>query len=155
MAGGALQERGTRHLARYKPAASSRTHLLAAALMWTLVGAGLGSVGVVWVLEADGARSLLFLAAGLALGVAKAAFVLRRTADRAIARIRARGDGRCLGGFFSCRTWLGVLFMIAAGRLLRSTSLPPEWLGLVYTAIGAALVTAASRFWRAWWLERT
>lgn len=55
------------------------------------------------------------------VGVVKSGFVLDRAARGEIARIRARGDGRCVGGFLSLRTWGFVLLMMVGGRVLRGT----------------------------------
>ena len=79
-----------------------------AALMWTVVGAMLLLFGVRWLVETGGPLMWAWVALALTIGVAKAVFILSHTADRAIGRIVARGDGRCIGGFFSWRTWLAV-----------------------------------------------
>ena len=62
-----------------------------------------------------------------------------------------RGDHRCVGGFFSWRTWIAVVVMMGAGWLLRHAGLPPGVLGVIYLAIGAALLIASSLLWQAWW----
>ena len=95
----------------------------------------------------------LVLAAAV-LGSAKARFVLRRSARRIIDRIRARGDGRCLGGFLSPATWAFVLAMVLLGRLLRAGWLPRTVVGFVYVAVGVALLLASGYIWQAW-SERT
>jgi hypothetical protein len=92
----------------------------------------------------------LLVAAAVALGLIKARFVLDRTAIRMIERIRARGDGRCIGGFQSLRSWVFVLLMVAAGRLLRGSPLPRIVAGLLYLAVGTALLLATRRLWHAW-----
>jgi hypothetical protein len=129
------------------PAASRSTHLLAAALMWSLVGLGLLIAGILWILRSGSpwAPPMIVLA-GL-LGWFKARFVLSRTAERTVRRIEERGDGRCLGGFLSWKSWLLVAGMMLLGRFLRHSSLPLLWRGLIYAAIGAALFLASRRIW--------
>jgi hypothetical protein len=39
--------------------------------------------------------------------------------------------------------------------LLRHAGLPPSVLGVIYLAIGAALLIAACLLWRAWWRQPT
>jgi len=136
---------------RFKPAAPAGVHLLLASLLWTAVGAALLSFGVKWVFEGD--RTLvkwLLLPMG-ALGLAKAHFILTRSAARMSSRIRERGDGKCIGGFLSWKTWLLVLFMMAGGRLLRSefVPIPKPWVGLIYAGVGLSLITASIHLWRA------
>jgi hypothetical protein len=129
------------------PAASRRTHLLAAGLLWSLVGIMLAATGVVWTLRSrtPWAPLLLVLAAGLGWG--KARWILGRTAERTIRRIESRGDGRCLGGFLSWKSWLVVAAMIGLGRWLRRSSLPLSVRGVTYSAIGLALFLASLRIW--------
>jgi hypothetical protein len=93
------------------------------------------------------------VAAALA-GALKARFVLKRAAERIVRRIQARGDGRCLGGFVSVRSWLLVAGMMGAGYLLRHGLLPHNVVGLIYVAVGTALLLASAVIWRAWYQGR-
>ncbi len=122
--------------------------LLLAALLWTAVGLGLGSAGVGWCLGSSQSTVLLLL--GIALGSAKGVLVLDRTARRSAERIRNRGDGVCLGGFFSWQTWLFVLTMMAGGALLRRSAVPRGALGPLYLAVGVALLWGSRTFWKEW-----
>jgi len=135
----------------YKPAASAQSHLLLAAMMWTGVGAVLLFFGVRWLFDARGPYVFVLLAVAVAAGLLKARFVLEHTTRRAIERIRTRGDGRCIGGFLSLRTWAFVAVMMTAGRLLRGGLLPRPVVGFVYVAIGTALLLASRRLWCAWY----
>lgn len=145
----------SKRLEEFKPAASARTHLLLAALMWTVVGALLALFGARWALAADFPYAVVVLVIAAAIGVLKAEFVLVRAARRAIDRIRTRGDGRCIGGFLSIRTWLLVILMMAIGYGLRHGLAPRGIVGVIYVAIGTALLTAARRFWWAWYQYAT
>ncbi len=136
-------------LHRLKPAAPARVHLLLAALLWTTVGAGLLIVGARWALAAGLWYMPLLLLVAAAAGAAKAEFVLARTARRAIDRIRTRGDGRCIGGFLSWRTWAFVVLMMGLGYSLRHGLLRHEVVGVIYVWVGTALLLASRRFWGA------
>ena len=140
-----------KRLAIYKPAASAQMHLLLAAALWTIVGALLLSFGVRWAWAGHAWYTSPLLVVAVVAGLLKARFVLRRTASRAIERIRARGDGRCVGGFLSWQSWLFVLLMMGTGRLLRGGLLPRTVTGLVYAAVGTALLVAAWQLWDAWY----
>jgi hypothetical protein len=129
------------------PTASRRTHLFAAGIMWSLAGTGLCLAGGHWIFQSRSQSAVLVLLLALAVGFAKARFVLDRTAGRIIERIESRGDGRCLGGFLSWKSWLLVAAMILLGRLLRASPLPLLARGAIYLAIGAALLVASRRLW--------
>ena len=139
---------------RWKPAASARVHLLLAAMLWTTVGAMLVTLGVRQALDAETFPASIVLASAALVGLLKAKFVLQRAARRAIERIRDRGDGNCMGGFFSVRTWAFVVLMAGTGRVLRTGILPPTILAFICTTVGVALLAAAIWFWRAWYVQQ-
>ena len=134
------------NLHRWKPAAGVRTQLTAASLLWTCVGLGLGSAGVFWCHGADDWPPLVGL--GLAIGLIKAFWIIRPVARRNAARIIERGDGKCLGSFLSWKSWLFVAAMMAVGFVLRHSPLPRPALGVLYVAIGVALLVGALPLWR-------
>ena len=95
------------------------------------------------------ARTHLLAAAGIGAGSLKGRFVLRRLAERNAARVIRRGDGHCLGGFLSVKTWLLVAVMMASGILLRRSGVPHPILGVLYAAIGTALMAGSVPLWKA------
>jgi hypothetical protein len=135
---------------RWKPAARARTHLLAAALLWTVVGLGLAAVGLAWSFGSTFPWSLLLAIIGIAAGMVKGRLVIRKMADWNTARIIARGDGRCLGGFLAPKTWLLVTVMMGSGIILRRSGVPRPILGVLYTAVGTGLLIGGQQLWKAW-----
>lgn len=135
-------------LRAHAPVAGRRTHLLLAAAMWSIVGVLLLFFGARWAWPSR--YRFLLLPSAVLIGAIKAHLVLGRAARRIIARIEARGDGRCIGGFLSPKTWLLVAAMAGTGRLLRSGPVPRVAVGFIYTAVGAALLPASLHLWRAW-----
>jgi len=133
---------------RWTPAVSSRTQLLTAAVVWSVVGTGLLGVGLHWTLNSDLGWHVLGLAGAIGAGLLKSYLVLDNSALNAIARIRRRGDGLCLGGFQSPGSWVLVLGMMFGGRALRYWVLSPGMAGLVYIAIGVALIRSSRLQWR-------
>jgi hypothetical protein len=132
---------------RWKPAAGVRAHLFSAAIMWTVVGLGLAAAGMVWCFGSALPWSLVLAAAGVAAGLAKGRFLIRTMAERNAARIITRGDGRCLGGFLSVKTWLLVALMMTSGIILRRSAVPRPVLGVLYTAVGTALLVGCVTLW--------
>jgi hypothetical protein len=135
---------------RYKPATAVRAHLLLAGLMWTVVGAALVGFGGRWLWQLPTPAAPWLAALALAIGVFKARFVLDRAARTIVDRIRERGDGRCLGGFLSVRSWALVAAMAAGGRFLRGSHVAQGLLGVLYIAVGTALLLSSRVAWRAW-----
>jgi hypothetical protein len=87
----------------------------------------------------------------LAAGWVKGYFVLRPRAAENARRILSSPDALCLGGAFSWGSWGIALAMMLMGALLRRSALPRTWLGLVYTTVGVALLTASAGSWRGWY----
>lgn len=134
---------------RYKPAAPVITQLLLAWLMWATVGSALLGFGTWWLWESAPDAAPWIAAVSLVFGAAKSRLFLDAAARRVVERIRARGDGRCIGGFLSLRTWGLVVLMMAAGRLLRGT-LAHVIVGPMYLAVGTALCLSSRISCRAW-----
>ena len=134
-------------LHRYKPGVSIRTHLLLGALIWTVVGFFLLTNGLVLVsLEGH----LLYGLTGLLLGSIKTFFILDKVARKNIKRIKEFEDKACFGSVYSLKTWFMVAGMIILGRFLRTTVLPGEIIGLIYTAVGWALMISSRLMWIEW-----
>jgi hypothetical protein len=140
-----------RWVERLKPAAPARRHLLLAAAMWTVVGFVLAAVGTVWTVRAPHPLSPWLLPIAAALGLVKARWILDAAGRRIVERIEARGDGRCLGGFLSLRSWALVAVMIIGGRLLRAGGVDLHLVGLLYVVVGTGLLLASRIPWQAWW----
>ncbi|MEW6220805.1 MAG: hypothetical protein AB1634_14910 [Thermodesulfobacteriota bacterium] len=135
-------------LYRWRPAVAPRTHLFLAALGWSLVGLMLLGRGLTALLAWEGHRLLPFLA--VLAGLAKARWVLARSARRIAARIVQFGSPHCIGAVYSWQSWLLVAAMIGLGRLLRLSPLPRIVVGTLFTAVGTGLLAASVVLWRQW-----
>jgi hypothetical protein len=137
----------------HKPAASRRSHMVLAALMWTFVGtflAGRGGLYLVLNLRMAGFGWLIL---SCVLGLLKGAFALDKAAKRILARIDLRQGMHCIGGFLSVRSWALVALMIFMGRLLRLSHMPALLVSCLYVTVGTALVFSSRLFWRRWMAE--
>lgn len=137
-------------ISKLKPKASSKVQLLIAAMLWSLVGFGLLGFGLKWLLSSESTWIWLLLLVSVIVGGSKGYFILRKTANRAIARIQKRGDGTCVFGVFSIWSWVLVAIMIAGGRFLRTSGIEDEFLGAIYLGIGMALIMGSTYSWKAY-----
>ena len=133
---------------KLKPGAGQRTHLITAALIWSIVGTGLLIFGIRLLLSE---YSYFMLAAALVAGTLKGYFVLQRSAEKNITRIHSFTEATCLGAVFSAKMWVLVLIMAGSGRWLRlSSGVSPGLIGFLYTAVGWALLFSSRILWQEW-----
>jgi hypothetical protein len=135
-------------LTRLKPGVPQRVHLLSAASLWTGIGAMLIVRGVCWLIES---AWMWFILPALVLGTMKSLFILDRTVKRSLDRILRLADGTCLGAVYSPKTWMVIVLMMAAGYLLRHSTLPRFLLGTLYVTIGWALLLSSRHAWFSWY----
>ncbi|MEB3293167.1 MAG: hypothetical protein VKJ24_08395 [Synechococcales bacterium] len=130
-------------------------HLWIAALIWTLVGAGLLTMGSMFWFHLPylgdlDSRHLGFGAIALTVGLLKGKFVLDKTAGRVIDRTATLQEANPLKSvfqMFGAKTIGLILSMIGLGVLLRLAGVSYELRGLVYLAVGTGLLWSCRRYW--------
>jgi hypothetical protein len=116
--------------------------------LWLLGGVVLLSLGTGRLLQAAGSEATvatvaMVAAAGLALGVAKGQFILRKTARRNIDRLAAMNQLSRPIHVYGVRSWVVIGLMTTLSIALTLGGVPPLWRGMVNVAIGAALATSS------------
>ena len=143
---------------RLTPRAGILPQLLAAAVLWGVGTSILLIRGVFYMFAQEEIDRFGYWVAAIgllavAIGMVKARLILIRYAQKAVRRIRTRGHA-CFFGFFAPSSWLFILVMMGGGMMLRRTPLVDFWwgrtfLGILYVAVGTALLIADVVFWRA------
>ena len=120
--------------------------------IWLLVGLGLSVAGLNWLLGLSyGPKLVIFSSIAVIVGVLKGRFVLQKVAIKYYKRSDViqfnkndilTGWAKILGvrGFFL----IGI--MMACGSLLRHSNIERPVLGIIYLAVGIALVYASKIF---------
>lgn len=123
---------------------SHKAHLRVAFFLWAIVGTGLLSVGshFIWgVAQASPwADPSIWMVVAVVLGYVKGKFVITKVGRRNVARIFTLPDASPLYRTFSVKSWMLVLLMIAIGRTIRFFGAPPMGVGVIYVAVGVALL---------------
>ena len=143
---------------RLTPRAGVRPQLVAAAVLWAVGTSVLLIRGFFYVVSPDefdhfGYGIALIGLVAVVIGLVKARLILIRYARKAVKRIKTRGHA-CFFGFFAPTSWLFILVMMGGGMMLRRTALVDHlwgrtFLGILYVAVGTALLIADVIFWRA------
>lgn len=136
---------------------SRQQHLWIAGLIWTVVGAGLLTMGSVFWFHLPylgdlDARHLAIGMAAIALGLVKGRFVLDKTAGRVIARtedLKEPNPLKSIFQMFGVKTIALIASMMGIGLALRMAGMSYEMRGLIYLAVGTALLWSCARYWSA------
>lgn len=140
-----------------KSGLTPRQHLWIAASIWTLVGAGLLTMGLVFwfhfpYLGFLDRRHLGWGAIALAIGLIKGKMILDRTANRVIDRVETIQEPnpfKSVFQMFGGKTIALILAMMLIGLGLRIAGVSFEIRGLIYIAVGVALLWSCRRYWMA------
>ena len=132
-----------------------RQHLWIAATIWTLVGAGLFTMGLVFWFHLPylGFLDTQHLGVGalaLSVGLLKGKVVLDRTANRVIDRVETLQEPnpfKSIFQMFGAKTIGLILAMMGIGVGLRIAGVSFEIRGLIYIAVGAALMWSCRCYW--------
>lgn len=140
-----------------KTGLTRRQHLWIAAVLWMLVGTGLFSMGLVFwfhfpYLGFLDVQHLAWGAIALSIGLIKGKLILDRTANRVIERVETLQEPNPLKSvfkMFGAKTIALILAMMGIGILLRLAGVSFEVRGLIYIAVGTALLWSCRRYWLA------
>ena len=131
---------------------TKKTSLIIVGIIWFLVGAGLSIAGVNWMLQLGiGPKLIMFLTPAVLIGVLKGKFVLQKVALKYYKRsdVIQFSDNDILIGWIKILGVKGFVLiglMMALGGILRRSPIDRPILGIVYLAVGIALLYASKIF---------
>lgn len=134
---------------------TQRTSLIVVGTIWALVGVGLSTAGSIWLSQLSvGPKLIIFLAIAASIGIAKGKFVLSKVAMKYYKRSEVinfskkdifTGWAKIMG----VRGAFLVFIMMTLGKILRHSSIDRPILGIIYLAVGIALLYASKVFFEA------
>ena len=129
-----------------------KTSLILVGLIWLVVGIYLGITGTNWMLGLGlGKKLIIFLAVSTTIGLLKGKFVLKKVA----LKYYKRADTIQFNKSDILTGWIRILglkgfiligLMMGMGIFLRHSNIDRPILGIVYLAVGIALVYASKIF---------
>ncbi len=140
---------------RLNPAVSRNLLLLLAGAVWILVGIMLLSIAGTWLSFISDKSVYLIIAAGVLLALLIHHFGFLKIVDKNLERILEMEGKKCLFAFIPWKSYAIIAVMITMGRMLRSSSLPKQYLAVLYIGIGSALVLSSIRYLRIFFKEYT
>lgn len=132
----------------YTPAVGKRVLLLLGGCIWIGVGTMLLSFSYGWLHTFQGKHSLLFVFTGIVLAMAIHHLGFLKIVDRNLGRILPLEGKKCVFSFMPWRSYFLVAVMVGVGILLRHSSIPKQYLSILYIGIGLALILSSVRYFR-------
>ena len=138
-------------LASLKPAVSRYWLVLLAGLLWSAVGLMLCRLAYLWLVAVPRYGAGFLGIIGLLLALIAYRFSFSRIAEKNIERIGLFSEKGCLFAFQAWKSYLIIAVMIFLGLFLRHSSLPKQYLAVIYLAVGGALFLSSFYYYKLLW----
>jgi len=138
---------------KYKPAVTNNVLLFLAGIVWISVGIMLLFLAFSWLPSASDINFYLYAGVGIFLALLVHHFGFLKIADKNLKRIFLMDDKKCLFAFIPWKSYLIIVVMIAMGAALRHSAIPKQYLAILYTTIGLALILSSVRYVRVFFTE--
>lgn len=131
-----------------KPAVKKSVLLFLSGIMWFCVGIMLNTFAIQWLIIYGKILSFLYAGVGFIIALAIHHFGFLRVADKNLGRIDLLGEKPCVFSFMSWKSYILVAIMVSLGITLRHSSIPKQYLAILYIGIGLALMLSSIRYFR-------
>jgi hypothetical protein len=134
-------------ISKYKPAVSRNLLLFTAGILWTAVGLFLCFLAFHWLRTVVNRGSLFFALTGVALAGVVYQFGFSKIARKNIDRVCQYPDKVCFFAFQEWKSYLIISVMAPLGIFLRHSTLPRQYLAVIYITIGLALFLSSLHYY--------
>ena len=117
-------------------------------LLWLFAGTLLDSYAIRWLSAINNNSIIYFLLAGLIASLIIYKFGFTKVANKNIARIIPFHGKQSAFAFMSWKSYLIVIFMMMLGATLRHSSMPKDYLSIIYSGIGTALILSSFSYFK-------
>jgi len=137
----------------YKPAVTKNVLLFLAGIIWVCVGTMLLFLAFSWLAKVANINIYLFGGAGVVLALLAHHFGFLKIVNKNLERILPMDEKKCLFSFMPWKSYLIIVVMMTMGAILRHSMIPKQYLAILYTAIGLALILSSVRYMRIFFRE--
>ena len=135
-------------LEKYKPSVNRKILPVIAGAVWVLVGSMLITYSYDWLINYEGRYVWIFVVAGIIIAVFIHLFGFSKIVQKNIDRISDMSGKRCVFSFITWNSYVLIIIMVSLGLALRHSPIPKEYLSIVYTAIGTALILSGMKYFK-------
>jgi hypothetical protein len=136
------------NIRRFTPSVDKRVLVLLAGLMWCGVGVMLVRFAITWLSQLRSGGAGLYYAAGFLAAMPIHHFGFLKIADKNLNRLMPLAEKKCIFSFMTWKSYIIVLVMVSMGIGLRHSSIPKQYLSILYNGIGLALFLSGIRYLR-------
>lgn len=133
---------------KLNPAVDKKYLILLAGTMWSGVGVMLIYFAISWLTHYHGRGTLIFYAAGFLAAMPIHHFGFLKLAGKNLKRLLPLMDKKCIFSFITWKSYLIIIVMVALGITLRHSSIPKQYLSILYSGIGLGLFLSGIRYFR-------
>ena len=135
-------------LNKLKPGVNKAYLLFVSGILWVCVGIMLNAFSYKWLTSFHSKSRFVFLAIGITGAFIIHHFGFLRVVDKNLGRISTMSGKPCIFSFMTWKSYILVAVMVSLGIILRHSSIPKQYLSVIYTAIGFALILSSVRYFR-------
>ena len=136
------------YIQKFNPAVDKKILVLLAGLMWCGVGVMLITFALKWLSAFEGSGAWIFCLCGFLGAMPIHHFGFLKLADKNLNRLLPYTEKKCVFSFMTWRSYFIVLIMVSLGITLRHSSIPKQYLSILYNGIGLALFLSGIRYMR-------
>lgn len=133
---------------KFNPRVDKKILILIAGIMWCSVGIMLISFAVTWLSRYNGKGITIYYAAGFIAAMPIHHFGFLKLADKNISRLLPLKEKKCLFSFITWKSYLIIVIMMTMGITMRHSSIPKQYLSILYNGIGLGLFLSGIRYFR-------
>ena len=133
---------------RINPRVDRKILILISGLMWCGVGIMLMVLAEAWMNNYSGKGKYLYYIAGFLIAMPIHHFGFLKLAKQNIKRLIPLSGKRCVFSFITWKSYIILVIMISMGIMLRHSSIPKNYLSILYNGIGLGLFLSGIRYLR-------
>jgi hypothetical protein len=133
---------------KFNPAADKKYLILLAGFAWCGVGVMLIIFAVSWLNNYKGRGVVIFCILGFLAAMPIHHFGFLKLADRNLKRLLSLTEKKCIFSFITWKSYLIIIIMVLLGITLRHSSIPKQYLSILYNGIGLGLFLSGIRYFR-------
>jgi len=135
-------------IGKFKPALNKQFLLIFSGILWMGVGIMLNTLAYQWLHNFKGENKFVYAGLGFAVALIIHHFGFLKIVDKNLGRISRMEGKPCAFSFMTWKSYLIVLVMVTMGIMLRHSSIPKQYLSVLYIGIGLALILSSIRYFR-------